>query len=392
MDFGVSRSSPVFVRLLILGLAFWIVIRVAPFSGPAGLRSTMVLASETMGRATAALRVCRARTGLAIDEETDVNRTGLIGSEFSSITTSVGRLEAKRTAVNPNFAGLVVLLLHQAGVRRGDAVAVGASGSFPALIVAVLCAASAMDVDALVIPSLGASQWGANEPEFHWLDMQRCLVEQGLVRFESVAVSLGGDGDVGDNMAPEGRRMLEDAVRHSGLPLIREPELERNVALRMEYYQQAAGSAPIKAFVNIGGSTPNIGNDALVLRVEPGLARIHSLPPPQRRGVLFAMAARDVPVIHFLFVRGLAAAYGLPWDPRPLPEPGEGAVYGRLRERSPAFLMLGLVYLAAVIGLLIHDRSGRRRRADDPTRRADDPRRGMDDSRRRTGGPGHQDA
>ncbi len=356
MDFRMKRSSPVFVRLMILGLAFWVVILVVPFSGPAGLRSTMVLASETMARATAALRDCRARIGLAIDAETDVNRTGLIGREFSSITTSVGGLEAKRTTTNPNFSGLMVLLLHQAGVRRGDAIAVGASGSFPALIVAVLCAASAMDVNALVIPSVGASQWGANEPEFHWLDMQRCLEEDGLVRFSPVAVSLGGDGDVGGNMEPEGRKLLEDALKESGLPPIRAPELEQNVALRMKFYQQAAGSAAIKAFVNIGGSVPNIGNDALVLGVEPGLARIGSFPPPQRQGLLFSMAARKVPVIHLLFIRGLAAAYGLPWDPRPLPEPGEGAIYRRLRERSPAFLLIGLAYLAVVLGLLIHDR------------------------------------
>ncbi len=366
MDFRMRRSSPVFARLLILGLAFWIVIRIVPFSGPAGLKSVMVLASEQMARATGVLRDCRARIGLGIDAETDVNRTGLVGREFSSITTSVGRLEAKRTTTNPNFAGLMVLLLHQAGARRGDVIAVGASGSFPALIVAVLCAASAMDVNALVIPSVGASQWGANEPEFHWLDMQRCLEESGLVRFRPVAVSMGGDGDVGDNMAPEGRRLLEQALIKSGLPLIQEPELEKNVALRMEYYQQAAGQAPIKAFVNIGGSTPNIGNDALVLRVAPGLARIRSFPPTQRRGLLFAMAAGDVPVIHLLFVRGLAAAHGLPWDPQPMPEPGEGTMYRRLRERSPAFLLIGLAYLAAVLGLLIHDRlihggrSGRR--------------------------------
>ena len=45
-----------------------------------------------------------------------MDETGLIGVEHSVITTSIGRLEAKRTSVNPNFAGLLVLFLNKCGV------------------------------------------------------------------------------------------------------------------------------------------------------------------------------------------------------------------------------------------------------------------------------------
>jgi hypothetical protein len=41
------------------------------------------------------------------------------------------------------------------------------------------------------------------------------------------------------------------------------------------------------------------------------------------------MAAAGVPVIHLLNVKGLCERYGLPWDPRPLPEPDLDGLYRR---------------------------------------------------------------
>jgi poly-gamma-glutamate system protein len=163
-------------------------------------------------------------------------------------------------------------------------------------------------------------------------------------------------------MAPEGRALLEGAMEASGLTIIREPDLERNVAVRTRLFEDAAGGAAIRAFVNIGGTFANIGTDSLILEVKPGLTRIRSFPPPERRGMIFATAARGIPVIHLLYIRGLAAEYGLPWDPQPLPSPGQGVLYRRVREQSLAFIIIGLVYLAAVGALLFVDTQRRKRR------------------------------
>ena len=284
----------------------------------------MIEAAGLMARSSAALKDCRASRGLPIDPAVDPNGTGLIGEERSAITTSAGRLEAKRTTANPAFAGLVVSLLHEAGVRRGDVIAVGASSSFPALIVATLSAAEVMGVEPLVISSLGASEWGGNIPGFSWLDMEDCLRASGLIDVRPIARTIGGDEDVGRDMSPEGRALLAARIRAGGAPFLEEPDLERNVARRMALYRESAGARPIKAFVNIGGSWANMGTDAEVLKIEPGLARGIFVPPPARRGVIQAMAAAKVPVIHLLNVRGLCERYGLPWDPRPLPAPAEG--------------------------------------------------------------------
>jgi len=317
-----GRSSPfaAIYAAAAVSLAYVLVVLFGP-GRDASLRAERREAVRLMTQAEAAVRACREAKGVPIDEKADPNRTGLIGLETSIITTSLGRLEAKRTTTNPKFAALLVRLLGEAGVRKGDVIAVGASSSFPALIIATLAAARAMGVEPLVISSLGASEWGANIPAFNWLDMEDCLGRAGLAAAKPVALAVGGEEDVGRGLSPEGRELLHAAIAGSGFALIDEPDLRANVAERLRLYDEAAGRRPIKAFVNIGGSWANIGTNAEVLKLRPGLLRDVFVPPPSERGVLQAMAVRQVPVIHLLNVRGLAERYGLPWDPRPQPSP-----------------------------------------------------------------------
>ncbi len=355
MALCLGRSFPVFPRLLVLTAVFWAGLQFLPFFGSRNLTQTMIQASQIMDQATRALQEARADLGIAIEKKNDPNQTGLIGIESSPITTSVGQLKAKRTTTTPNLAGLAVLLLNRAGVRPRDTIAIGASGSFPALIVAVLSAASAMEVKALLIPSLGASQWGANRPDFHWLIMQRILQSQMLLDFETVAISLGGDRDAGKRLPPEGRRLLQDALNNSPWTPIKESTLETNVQTRMRLFREAAEGSPIKAYINIGGSWSNLGTDSLILNVQPGLARIRRFPPPEKQGMVFAMAGSGVPVLHLLYIRGLTSEFALPWDPVPLPEPGRGRLYQQVRQQSGTFVLLALVYLAAVVGVILLD-------------------------------------
>lgn len=318
------------------------------FGTDRALTKNMRTAAILMEEALVSIRTGRLAAGITIDETIDINRTGLIGLEYSPITTSVGQLEAKRTTANPNFAGLMVHLLFRAGVKKGDVIAVGASGSFPALLVATLCASRVLELEPVVFLSLGASQWGANIPEFHALDMWRCLEKSGEVTFEPAALSLGGEKDVGLDMSPEGRRVLTEAMEASGVPVFLNSTLEGNVAERMRLYDQSAGGRRIKAFVNIGGSWANLGTDSVILEVKPGLSGRVPLPSVERRGVLQSMAALGIPIIHCLFIKGLAQEYGLPWDPNPLPRAGFGAFYRLPDGRSPVFVVLGLIYLLMV--------------------------------------------
>jgi poly-gamma-glutamate system protein len=340
--------------LSLVSLAIFILSRFIPPLAESVRDRDMLKASMIMAQAIQALRDCPERGGGAAFNKDDLNRTGLIGLETSSLTTSLGNLEAKRTSTNPNFAGLVVHLLKKAGIERGDTIAVGASSSFPALIVATLSAAKALELRPLVISSLGASQWGANDPKFTWLEMSECLQRAGIFDVSPLATALGGESDTGRDMTEEERTLLVEKIKKRGRALLELPDLAMNVRTRMKIYEDGAGAARIKAFVNIGGSWANLGTDSVVLKLKPGLNDQIEVPMPLRRGVIHEMVLRKIPVIHLLYMKGLAEQYGLPWDPVPLPKPGDGRLYER-RQRPTAlfFGMAGLYILLVIAGLLV---------------------------------------
>jgi poly-gamma-glutamate system protein len=344
---SLKRTENVFYALGLLSLLF-LAAALSIAREPLQVRGEMLTASRRMKEALAVVRDCRESAGVPIDPQRDINRTGLIGLEASPITTSLGNLEAKRTTINPNFAGLIVFLLHKAGVNKGETIAIGASSSFPALVIASLCAAEAMDLRPLLICSLGASQWGANHPGFHCLEILDCLKRSGLMTTGPLALSLGGDGDEGRDMSPEGRELLTRAAGETGLPFLSDPDLQRNVEKRFQLLNSGAGGAKIRAFINVGGGYANMGTDSEILKVSPGLASFSRLPPPERRGMIFEMAARRVPVIHLLYIKGLCDRYGLPWDPAPLPDPGEGEFYKQKDVVPRIFIILAGAYFLSM--------------------------------------------
>jgi len=335
---------PALIGLLLFGFYKWV-----PSGGRTVKDRDLVRASETMARATGALSGCEIPKNVVIDPRADLNRTGWIGRESSPITTSLGNLEAKRTSTNPNFGGLVALLLRQAGVKRGDAVAIGASSSFPALVVASLCAVEALEAKPVVICSLGASNWGGNKPEFSLLEMLQCLRENGILDVRPIALAVGGERDDGSDMSGEGRAFLAEKIERTGIFFLREPDLAANVRQRMSLYSEKAGPGGIKAFINVGGSWANMGTDSAILKLKPGLTDVEDIPALGKRGVIQEMASRKIPVIHLLYVKGLADRYGLPWDPVPLPGPGEGRLFlDSAKSGRPEILLVGIY-----IGLLL---------------------------------------
>ncbi len=352
-----NKLFPIYL-LGLLSVGFFALMKFLPAARAGPKTREMIRAAEMMAQAAAVIRNCAESKNFELDQKTDINRTGLIGRETSSTTTSLGNLEAKRTTTNPNFAALLVLLLREAGVRQGETIAVGASGSFPALVVAAFSASKALGLKLLLISSLGASQWGANRPEFSLLEMENCLEESGLFRSQPLAVSLGGEGDVGKDMSPDGRRLLLEKIRRAGVYFIDESDLAKNVGLRMKLYEDHAGGSKIKAFVNIGGSSSEIGTDPSVLKLVAGLTRLSSISPPEKRGVLQEMASRGVPVVHLLHIHGLANRYGLPWDPSPLPRAGEGEIYRLAGKSRMIFVVAAVSYLVFVTLILMGVRSG----------------------------------
>ncbi len=119
----------------------------------------------------------------------------MLSEKDSPITTDEGRIEDKITVLNPNFAAAVVDMLAQTGAASGDTVAVLLTGSMPGANLAVYAAVKALNLHPVVITSVGSSWWGANSPDFTWLDMETILEQASIFKFRSTAASIGGADD-----------------------------------------------------------------------------------------------------------------------------------------------------------------------------------------------------
>lgn len=342
-----SRSN----RVVAAGIASLAAVAMLRFLSPgsATQESEVVIeAARIMEKAIADIRDNHPGTG--IDLSIDPNKTGLIGPESSPLMTTLGQLEAKRSSTNPNMAGLIVRMLDQAGVGAGDTIAIGSSGSFPALLVASLSAAKAMNAHAVSILSLGASSYGATDTEYDLLDIYAVLQRSGVCSESPAAVSLGGEKDIGLDFEPGVRERLTQKIRDRGNQFIYEPDLEKNVSERIKVYQRKA-EGRISAFINSGGGYANLGTSELALKLSPGLNLRPALPPVKARGVLFEMASGGTPVIHLLHIKGLMQKYSLPWDPIPLPPVGN-AKQSDASSAGSLFWAARIAYFGLILCLL----------------------------------------
>lgn len=285
---------------------------------------TQFLAAERMNKTLGYLKELVLRNKIAIEEE-DVNQTGLIGPEWTALTTSLGNPEAKRTALQPDWAALMVRFYKELGLEKGDEIAIGSSGSFPGLCIASLCAAQEMGLHARIIPSIGASMHGATREEFDIVTILEVTRKAGYIEYELLGVSLGGDFDKGGGNAlfPESREELLKTAKRSGAHIIFADTLSLGIQERLMLFGE-----DIKCFVNIGGASANIGVGSDSVAFPNGLVRrVKSIPLSSERGLAFEYLIRNVPVIHLLNIRQLAEKYGIPIDPVPLTKAGETDVY-----------------------------------------------------------------
>ncbi len=277
-----------------------------------------------------AMRVIKAKRieqGLVIDTESDPHQTGLIGQALTPITSNTGYITAKRASTNPNFAAALVHMLRQAGVNRGDVVTVGVSGSFPALCVSTFAALETLGTQPIVIASVSSSEWGANDPSYTWLDMERTLVEAKLVSFRSIAASRGAIDDRGLGMSKEGRFMVDVAISRNGVERIDMPSLVESVDRRMQVYDSRVGNRPVKAYINVGGGSASVGTHVGKKQFSPGL----NMDVPRGEGladsVMLRYAERRIPVIHISSIEVLAKSFGVKADSDTDPPLGVGSVY-----------------------------------------------------------------
>lgn len=283
----------------------------------------------------------RASNGSGSQADVDPWGCGLIGVEWSDTTTTLGRLESKRTACNPAWAIQFLRWYREAGLAPGDRVAVYSSASFPGLLLSAWLAAEAAGLEPLVVVSLGASTWGANHPDLPWPAIEAALQQNGYLEGRANFYSLGGGGETGGGLSAEAVARLRAAARSRGVPLLDAASLRGMVDSKTELLR----TNDVRLLVTIGGPHSSLGDDPEALRFPPGLS-FSEQAGNAGNGVVAAALEAGLPVLHLLNIEALARRVGIPFDAAP--------ASGLPRRVHPAWAVVGLALFLGV--LLTHRR------------------------------------
>lgn len=305
-------------------------------------------AARLANRAFDRISLARLQANQPIDLELDPQASGLIGTDESPIVSNYGHLPAKRSSINPNFAAVVVDMLNEIGASDGDAIAVGMSGSFPAINISVYAALQTLGLEAFVISSGSSSEFGATLPGLTWFDMERVLNDAKLLELRSIAGSLGGDEDEALRQHPKVRSLLTHAMARNGTVFLDTDDLQESIKRRTGVLDAACDGCKLVAYINVGGGEASLGPKSDRKRFAPGINRSvgADLTGPS---VALNFLKRGVPVIHLGQIEDMVQRYGLVREPRSQVPVGDGEVYREKTNRR--WFALGAIF---VIILSLH--------------------------------------
>lgn len=297
----------------------------------------MVLAAKKMQELSIEIKKEKLNRGFEIDKNIDKNLTGLIGFEWSEISTTLGDEVAKRTTTNPDFAALLVKKFKELSLKEGDIVAVNMSSSFPALNLAVISALDSLNLEGIIINTVGSSSYGANIKDFNYLDMENYLYMNKLIKNRSIAYSLGGVDDIGKEFEAQVIEDIKTKNKNYGLQFFYNPNLKENIEERYNFYKQGRD---IKAFINIGGNILAFGRAySEVDNSDVILAKNLKV----NDGLVGKFYNSNIPVIHLLNIKGIALKNKIPIDPENIEDIGSSNVY--FQEKSNLYFNIVIIFI-----------------------------------------------
>lgn len=253
--------------------------------------------------------ICKEKEQRGITSEVNSKTTysGMLGSEYSLTTTTLGSLKAKELSCNPDFSALLVRLINEAEIEKEDTVLILSSGSFPALMISTLSAIKTLDLKAIIISSLGASMYGANQPQATWIDMENWLRKYDDFPYSSNILTLGGENDNGGGLTDEGIILLKNAANRNNVKLTIPQSYEEAIKIRLKILQ----NRDISLLINIGGNQTSLGRDNHSLNIPNGLVNSINISENKDRGILMRSIELGIPYIHLLGIKDLALEYGI---------------------------------------------------------------------------------
>jgi poly-gamma-glutamate system protein len=346
------RRKLVLLGLALLALAMQITLEGTKTQLKQREYDVKLAAATKANEAFSAVRRFRLMEGAVLDLVNDPAGTGLIGPETSPITNAQGVLESKLTTLNPNWAAVLVEYFKQIGLRPGDPVALAMSGSFPGMNICLYAAVEVMELNPVVITSVGASFWGANDPDFTWLDMETLFYEEKIFHIKSAAATYGGGDDMGRGLSPAGRDLIGEAIERNGVPLLDSKNIEDAITKRMAFYEERGRGRRYRTYINVGGGVASLGASQNKILLPQGLIMDVGVKNYPRKGTMILMSEKGVPCIQLLNMRGLADQVGLPSSLDYLPSPGEGEIFIKPTYRLPLAIAFLVLYCLSCVLIL----------------------------------------
>ncbi len=349
------RSTLVLSALAIVSIGLLILVESTKKNVKEDWFNEKIEASRLSKQAMDYLKAVHFKNEIFVDNINDPNETGLIGEQYTPITTGSGSLPIKMSTTNPNFSAMVVQLLKEAGLKEGDEVAVCMTGSFPALNISTIAALQTLRITPIIISSVTASSWGANDPNYTWLDMEHELFKSRILKYKSIASSIGGNSDIGRALSLEGRDMVQEAITRNKIKFLNKGSLHGNINRRIALFHEK--SKKIKAYINVGGGVASLGSDINGEKFKNGVSLNVKLKNfVDKKGVMFEMAKEGLPIINLLNLESLMKKYELPMEPIPLPEIGKGKLFYAYKYQVSIVSISLFIMIALLLGIIYIDK------------------------------------
>jgi len=214
---------------------------------------------------------------------------------------------------------------------------------FPGLAIATLAALQSLDCRVVLISSLGASTYGANQPDATWLDMENTLCREGDLSYRSELVTPGAEADRGEGLLEEGMPIMRAAADRNGYELFLPTSLSESISVKVALLQRNK----IDLLVNIGGSEASIGACPHAVTIPNGFHDKYRPCTCADRGIIAHLAGQGIPFIHLLYVRDLAVRYGVSLEAPPSGHGGEQLYL--TRRAHPVMVAANLVIVAGLL-------------------------------------------
>ncbi len=245
-------------------------------------------------------------SGSALSSDQIENRgDDILGEEYTSVTSTLGSLEAKELSNNPLFAAMIVRLIAESGIDTSKTIGVQASGSFPALTIQSLAALQVLNRKAVLISSLGASSYGANQPGALWIDMEGWLNKIGKCKYHSELITYGAEGDTAGGLTDEGKIAFDNALQRNGKTVFIPRNVEQSIEKKLKIFE----ISKIGLLINIGGNQSALGYCSHAEQLPNGLHKEIVTCSHKERGVISRVSENSIPFIHLLNLKNLAARY-----------------------------------------------------------------------------------